>query len=186
VKSGQFRRFDHAQFVDLISNHHHHVCVCLCVYVCVLERQPIQMTQVVLVEEKVHVTIINNISGTEAPEERETWTRKVDFLLSVIGFAVDLANVCVFNLEHIKCNSSIQVWRFPYLCFKNGGGNICIFRCRHPPAHFLGVFLIPYTLMVLLAGIPLFYMELSLGQYHRQGAITTWGRVCPLFKGQFT
>ncbi|VDN54863.1 unnamed protein product, partial [Dracunculus medinensis] len=80
-----------------------------------------------------------------------TWSTKCDFLLSVIGFAVDLANV----------------WRFPYLCFKNGGG----------------AFLIPYTLMVLLAGIPLFYMELSLGQYYKKGAITTWGYICPLFKG---
>lgn len=43
-------------------------------------------------------------------EPRETWNKKVDFLLSIIGFAVDLANV----------------WRFPYYCYKNGGGELQI------------------------------------------------------------
>uniref|UniRef100_A0A1B0CU22 Transporter n=1 Tax=Lutzomyia longipalpis TaxID=7200 RepID=A0A1B0CU22_LUTLO len=84
-------------------------------------------------------------------DERETWSGKVDFLLSVIGFAVDLANV----------------WRFPYLVFKNGGG----------------AFLVPYCIMLVVGGIPLFYMELALGQFNRKGAITCWGRLVPLFKG---
>lgn len=46
-----------------------------------------------------------------------------------------------------------------------------------------GAFLIPYFLMLVLGGIPLFYMELALGQFNRKGAITCWGRICPLFKG---
>ncbi|KAK0077863.1 hypothetical protein PV326_009741 [Microctonus aethiopoides] len=87
----------------------------------------------------------------EFTEGRETWSGKVDFLLSVIGFAVDLANV----------------WRFPYLCYKNGGG----------------AFLVPYCIMLVVGGIPLFYMELALGQFNRKGAITCWGRLVPLLKG---
>jgi solute carrier family 6 noradrenalin transporter-like protein 2 len=87
-------------------------------------------------------------SGEDA--ERETWGSNLDFLLSIIGFAVDLANV----------------WRFPYLCYKNGGG----------------AFLIPYASMLILGALPLFYMELILGQFHRQGPISVW-RISPIFKG---
>uniref|UniRef100_A0A665X990 Transporter n=1 Tax=Echeneis naucrates TaxID=173247 RepID=A0A665X990_ECHNA len=88
--------------------------------------------------------------GSASEEDREIWGKKLDFLLSVIGFAVDLANV----------------WRFPYLCYKNGGG----------------AFLIPYILFLVIAGMPLFYMELALGQYNREGAATVW-KICPVFKG---
>lgn len=47
----------------------------------------------------------------------------------------------------------------------------------------LGAFLVPYCIMLIVGGIPLFYMELALGQFNRKGAITCWGRLCPLFKG---
>lgn len=49
---------------------------------------------------------------------------------------------------------------------------------------FPGAFLVPYGVMLLVGGIPLFYMELALGQFHRKGAITCWGRLVPLFKGK--
>ncbi|XP_049770972.1 sodium-dependent serotonin transporter-like [Schistocerca cancellata] len=82
---------------------------------------------------------------------RETWAKKVEFLLAVIGFAVDLGNV----------------WRFPYICYQNGGG----------------AFLIPYCIMLVFGGLPLFYMELALGQFHRCGCLTIWKRICPALKG---
>ena len=45
-----------------------------------------------------------------------------------------------------------------------------------------GAFLIPYIMMLLLGALPLFYMELILGQFHRQGPISVW-RISPIFKG---
>ncbi|EDO31545.1 predicted protein [Nematostella vectensis] len=83
--------------------------------------------------------------------ERETWGKKADFLLSCIGFAVGLGNV----------------WRFPYLCYANGGG----------------AFLLPYLIMLVLCGMPMFFMELSAGQYFSLGPIGVWGAICPLFRG---
>ncbi|CAF1414526.1 unnamed protein product, partial [Adineta ricciae] len=35
----------------------------------------------------------------------------------------------------------------------------------------------------ILGGMPLFYLELLLGQYYRQGSITCWKKICPLLAG---
>lgn len=43
--------------------------------------------------------------------------------------------------------------------------------------------MVPYCIMLVVGGIPLFYMELALGQFNRKGSITCWGRLVPLLKG---
>ncbi|KAK7916582.1 hypothetical protein WMY93_012343 [Mugilogobius chulae] len=85
------------------------------------------------------------------PVERETWDSKIEYLLAVAGHLVGLGNV----------------WRFPYLCYKNGGG----------------VFLIPYVVFLFTCGIPIFFLETTLGQFTSQGGITCWRKLCPLFQG---
>ncbi|XP_060101730.1 sodium- and chloride-dependent betaine transporter-like [Heteronotia binoei] len=87
----------------------------------------------------------------EKLQDRGQWTNKVEFVLSVAGEIIGLGNV----------------WRFPYLCYKNGGG----------------AFFIPYLIFLFACGIPVFLLETALGQYTSQGGITAWRKICPIFEG---
>ncbi|KAL7393374.1 hypothetical protein ABVT39_009851 [Epinephelus coioides] len=60
-----------------------------------------------------------------------------------------------------------NVWRFPYLCQMHGGGG----------------FLIPYLVMLILEGVPLFYLELAIGQKMSRGSIGAWTAISPYLGG---
>lgn len=100
---------------------------------------------------KLQNSIAQKIKSKSKYKDREKWSRGIEFVLSCIGFAVGLGNI----------------WRFPYLCYKNGGG----------------AFLIPYFICLVAGGIPIFFLEIAIGQYTSQGGITAWN-FCPVFKGK--
>ena len=71
-------------------------------------------------------------------EDREEWSTRPAFVMAAIGSAVGLGNV----------------WRFPYICYQNGGG----------------AFLIPYFVALITAGIPLMILEMGIGSMMKNGA----------------
>lgn len=48
-----------------------------------------------------------------------------------------------------------------------------------------GAFLIPYLMMLALAGLPIFFLEVSLGQFASQGPVSVW-KAIPALQGEST
>jgi SNF family Na+-dependent transporter len=55
-----------------------------------------------------------------------------------------------------------------------------VFSILHTYIEFVmlsGAFLIPYAVMIIIEGVPLFYLELAVGQRLRKGAVGSWNQV---------
>ncbi|MBT7903675.1 sodium-dependent transporter [Candidatus Woesearchaeota archaeon] len=76
---------------------------------------------------------------------RDRWSSRTIFILAAVGSAVGLGNV----------------WRFPYLTYKFGGG----------------AFLIPFLIALMVLGTPLLILEFALGQKLQKGAIHAFQHV---------
>lgn len=76
---------------------------------------------------------------------RPQWRSQMGFILAALGSAIGLGNI----------------WRFSYLCYKNGGG----------------AFLIPYFLALVLVGIPLMVLELGIGHRMRGSAPMSFAKI---------
>lgn len=82
--------------------------------------------------------------------KREHWDSRTLFIMAAVGSAVGLGNV----------------WRFPFVCYENGGG----------------AFLIPFFIAILTAGIPLMLLEMGLGHMMQSGAPTSMFKINKKFE----
>ena len=76
---------------------------------------------------------------------RERWSSRGAFIMAAVGSAVGLGNV----------------WRFPFVAYKSGGG----------------AFFIPYLVALLTAGIPVMMLEYALGTRFQAGAPRALGEI---------
>uniref|UniRef100_A0A671EPK3 Transporter n=1 Tax=Rhinolophus ferrumequinum TaxID=59479 RepID=A0A671EPK3_RHIFE len=87
----------------------------------------------------------------EAHSDQPSWANNIEYLLAHVALSMGLSTI----------------WRFPYLCFHNGGGS----------------FLIMYTVLLFLVGVPLLLLEMAAGQRMRQGSIDVWKIISPRIGG---
>lgn len=83
----------------------------------------------------------NNVLAHHRPQ----WKTHIGFVLAAVGSAIGLGNI----------------WRFSYLCYKNGGG----------------AFLVPYLIALFVVGIPLMILEIGLGHKMRGSAPASFASI---------
>lgn len=112
-------------------------------------------------------------SGYDSCSHRVNWSNNNEFLFTCLLYVIGLGNFV----------------RFPEAVFLNGGGKLLMLMLITSQrllmtscSAVVGSFILCYVIVLVLVGVPIFYLELALGQYASLGPITMW-RVSPLFKG---
>jgi len=82
--------------------------------------------------------------------KKDHWQSRTMFIMAAIGSAIGLGNV----------------WRFPYVCYANGGG----------------AFLIPFFIALFTAGIPLMILEFSVGHWSQRSAPEAFKKINKKFE----
>ena len=83
-------------------------------------------------------------------EKRPLWNSRFAFIMAAVGSAVGLGNI----------------WRFPYIAFKNGGG----------------AFLIPYLIALFMVGIPLMIIEQGIGYKYKGSSPLSFAKIRKKFE----
>jgi SNF family Na+-dependent transporter len=93
----------------------------------------------------------DEIKSDRTTNDRQLWAGACTFIMAAIGSAIGLGNF----------------WKFPYLCYKWGGGT----------------FFIPYLCALFVLGLPMMLLELGLGQLFQRGDIGVFRGITPRFYG---
>uniref|UniRef100_A0A3Q4I3X7 Transporter n=1 Tax=Neolamprologus brichardi TaxID=32507 RepID=A0A3Q4I3X7_NEOBR len=108
-------------------------------------------------DDRTEATEVDGLTGESSPQETSEPDARAGWNSKIEYFLAQVGfSVGLGN-----------VWRFPYLCHQNGGG----------------AFLLLYILLMLIVGIPLFFLELAAGQAIRQGSIGVWKYISPRLSG---
>lgn len=122
----------------------------------------------------------SNPQDNDEGKPRDTWDSQMEFLLSCVAMSVGLGNVWRFPFtgnQHTKFGRVPNEFLFlpclfaiyAFTAYENGGG----------------AFLVPYFIVLLVFGRPMYYLEMCLGQFSSIGPVNIW-EISPIFKGFFS
>ena len=105
--------------------------------------------------------LANNLENGGSSEQSATSSNNTDHQRDNWSSPVEFLLSCISMSVGLG-----NIWRFPFVAYENGGG----------------AFLIPYLIVLIFIGRPLYFLEMVLGQFSSSGSVKLWD-VVPFAKG---